>query len=186
MEIWQLDNGLKVVMEPMAHLRSVAVGLWVAAGPSMRPSRARHLHYIEHMLFKGTQRRSARDLAIEMDAIGGNVNAFTSKECTCYHARVVDDQLERALSMLTDMLLHAKLDPADMEREKGVVLEEISMTEDTPEDLVQDLLSEAYFGDHPLAKADPGHGAERGGLLPAGCDGIYAPALSARAHGCWR
>lgn len=153
MEIWQLDNGLKVVAEPMAHLRSVAVGLWVAAGTIYETERERGIsHYIEHMLFKGTQRRSARDLAIEMDAIGGNVNAFTSKECTCYHARVVDDQLERALSMLTDMLLHAKLDPADMEREKGVVLEEISMTEDTPEDLVQDLLSEAYFGDHPLAR----------------------------------
>lgn len=148
-----LSNGLRVIAEKIPHFRSVSVGLWIGTG-SMLETRGENglSHFIEHMLFKGTQQRSAMQVAEEMDAIGGQVNAFTSKECTCYYAKVIDEHFEKALDLLSDMLLHATFNLQDLEKERSVILEEIAMTEDTPEDLVYELLSEAYFGDHALAR----------------------------------
>ena len=152
-EEFVLENGLRVVAEYIPHFPSVSVGLWIGAG-SMYETEAENglSHFVEHMLFKSTENRTTREIAVEMDAIGGQVNAFTSKECTCYYAKVIAEHLERATALLSDLLLHAQMDEAEFEKERGVILEEIAMCEDTPEDLVYDLLAEAYFGDHPLAR----------------------------------
>lgn len=152
-EEFVLSNGLRVVAEYIPHFPSVSVGLWIGAGSMYETEEENGLsHFVEHMLFKGTQSRTTKEIAVEMDAIGGQVNAFTSKECTCYYAKVIAEHLERAMDLLSDLLLHAKMDEAEFEKERGVILEEIAMCEDTPEDLVYDLLAEAYFGDHPLAR----------------------------------
>ena len=148
-----LDNGLRVIAEYIPHFPSVSVGLWIGAG-SMYETEAENglSHFVEHMLFKSTNKRTTREIAVEMDAIGGQVNAFTSKECTCYYAKVIAEHLERAMDLLSDLLLGAKLEEEEFEKERGVILEEIAMGEDTPEDLVYDLLAEAYFGEHPLSR----------------------------------
>lgn len=152
-EEFVLSNGLRVVAEYIPHFPSVSVGLWIGAGSMYETEEENGLsHFVEHMLFKGTQSRTTKEIAVEMDAIGGQVNAFTSKECTCYYAKVIAEHLELAMDLLSDLLLHAKMDEAEFEKERGVILEEIAMCEDTPEDLVYDLLAEAYFGDHPLAR----------------------------------
>ena len=148
-----LDNGLRVIAEYIPHFPSVSVGLWIGAG-SMYETEAENglSHFVEHMLFKSTTKRTTKEIAVEMDALGGQVNAFTSKECTCYYAKVIAEHLERAMDLLSDLLLGAKLEEEDFEKERGVILEEIAMGEDTPEDLVYDLLAEAYFGDHALSR----------------------------------
>ncbi len=151
-ETFTLGNGLRVIAEPIEHFRSVSVGLWIGAGSmTEKPSENGLSHFLEHMLFKGTERRSARLIAEEIDGIGGQINAFTSKECTCYYAKVMDEHLPIAMDVLSDLLLHASLDEVELEKERGVILEEIAMTEDTPEDLVHELLSLAQFGDQALA-----------------------------------
>ena len=148
-----LPNGLRIIGEHMPGYRSVAVGLWVESGSQYEtPSENGISHFIEHMLFKGTEKRSARDIAEEMDAVGGQLNAFTSKECTCFYAKVVDEHLPLAMDVISDLVLSSRLDPADIEREKGVVIEEINMAEDTPEDLVFELLMLAHYGDQPVAR----------------------------------
>ena len=148
-----LDNGVRVIAEYIPHFPSVSVGLWIGAGSIYETEEENGLsHFVEHMLFKSTQRRTTREIAVEMDAIGGQVNAFTAKECTCYYAKVIAEHLDRAMDLLTDLLLGARLDEEDFEKERGVILEEIAMCEDTPEDLVYDLLAKAYFGDHSLSR----------------------------------
>ena len=150
---FMLDNGVTIIGERIPHFRSVSIGLWVASGSQYeQPAENGVSHFIEHMLFKGTQRRSARDIAEEMDAVGGALNAFTSKECTCFYAKTVDQDLPLAMDILADIFLHSRLDEADIEREKGVVLEEIAMAEDTPEDAVHELIMLAQYGDQPLAR----------------------------------
>ena len=152
-EEFVLSNGLRVVAEYIPHFPSVSVGLWIGAGSMYETKEESGLsHFVEHMLFKSTENRTTREIAVEMDALGGQVNAFTSKECTCYYAKVIAEHLERAMSLLSDLLLHAKMDEEEFEKERDVILEEIAMGEDTPEDLVYDLLAEAYFGEHPLAR----------------------------------
>ncbi|MBQ1820900.1 MAG: insulinase family protein [Clostridia bacterium] len=142
----QLQNGTRVLMERMESVRSVALGVWVNAGSVFETDREAGIsHFIEHMLFKGTERRSASDIAAEMDAIGANLNAFTAKECTCFHVKALDEDLEKAVDMLSDIVLFSTLDPEQMEREKGVVIEEIAMTEDSPEDIVFDRAGEQLF-----------------------------------------
>ena len=142
-----LSNGMRIIGNPMKAFRSVSVGLWIDSGSVFESKdEAGISHFIEHMLFKGTQKRSARQIAEEMDAVGGNMNAFTDKECTCFYTRVVDEHLPLALDMLADMVLSSRFDPEDIKKEKGVVLEEINMCEDTPDDLVFDLLDRAHFG----------------------------------------
>ena len=154
-----LDNGLRVIAQPLSAFRSTAVGIWVRAGSVDEAAENNgYSHFIEHLLFKGTGKRTARDLAEEMDLLGGQVNAFTSKECTCYHAKVMDEQFSGALDLLSDLVIGAKFDPDDIEREKGVVLEEIAMVEDSPEDVVHDLIATATFGDNPLAQTILGPG----------------------------
>ena len=152
-EEFVLSNGLRVVAEYIPHFPSVSVGLWIGAGSMYETKEECGLsHFVEHMLFKSTENRTTKEIAVEMDALGGQVNAFTSKECTCYYAKVIAEHLPRAMNLLSDLLLHAKMDEEEFEKERGVILEEIAMCEDTPEDLVYDLLAEAYFGDHPLAR----------------------------------
>jgi len=152
-DAFTLSNGLRVVAEPIEHFRSVSVGLWVGAGSMTERSEENGLsHFLEHMLFKGTKRRSARDIAEEMDSIGGQINAFTSKECTCYYAKVMDEHLPVAMDVLSDLLLNAVLDPSELDKERGVILEEISMVEDSPEDVVHELLSSAALQGSPLAQ----------------------------------
>lgn len=152
-EEFVLSNGLRVVAEYIPHFPSVSVGLWIGAGSMYETKEENGLsHFVEHMLFKSTESRTTREIAVEMDAIGGQVNAFTSKECTCYYAKVIAEHLDRAMDLLSDLLLHARMDEEEFEKERGVILEEIAMGEDTPEDLVYDLLAEAYFGDHPLSR----------------------------------
>jgi predicted Zn-dependent peptidase len=147
-----LDNGLRVVIEEMPTCRSVAFGIWVKTGSrNETPDDNGITHFVEHMLFKGTDRYTANDIADIFDGIGGNVNAFTSKEYTCYYAKVLDDHLPQAVEVLSNMFFHSKLDPEDMVKERNVILEEISMYEDTPDDLVHDLASKAAYADHPLA-----------------------------------
>ena len=152
-ETFTLSNGLRVIAEPINHFRSVSVGLWIAAGSmTEKPSENGLSHFLEHMLFKGTQKRSARQIAEAMDEIGGQINAFTSKECTCYYAKVMDEHLPVAMDVLSDLLLGATLDGGELEKERGVILEEIAMVEDTPEDIVHDLLCEAALVGNPLSQ----------------------------------
>jgi len=148
-----LSNGLRVIVQHMSQFHSVALGVWVRSGSvDERAEENGYSHFIEHMLFKGTDHLSAADLAEQMDLLGGQVNAFTSKESTCFHAKVAGDDAENAFSLLSQLVLEAKLDPDELEREKGVVLEEISMVEDTPEDVVHDLLAKAYFTNSSLGR----------------------------------
>lgn len=141
-----LPNGLRVVGEKLTHVRSCTVGVWVKVGSMNEAPEENGLsHFIEHMVFKGTQNRSARDIAEEMDMVGGQLNAFTSKECTCYYAKVTDDELRTAVDVLADLALRPVFDERELNKERGVVLEEIAMVEDTPDDLVHELLSDAQY-----------------------------------------
>ncbi len=148
-----LPNGLRIVGEHIPYYRSVSVGLWVESG-SQYEHEGEHgvSHFIEHMLFKGTLTRSARDIAEQMDAVGGQLNAFTGKECTCFYAKVVDEHLPLAMDVIADMALNPKFDPEDIRKEKGVVIEEINMAEDTPEDLAFEMLMLAHYGDQPVSR----------------------------------
>lgn len=146
-----LPNGVRIVAESIPHVRSVALGIWIGAGSEQEtPENNGISHFIEHMLFKGTATRTARQLAESFDEIGGQVNAFTSKEMTCYYAKVLDEHFSTALEILTDMFFYSQFVPEEIEKEKKVIIEEIRMVEDTPDDLVHDLLSEASLGDHSL------------------------------------
>lgn len=148
----KLSNGLRVVMEKIPTVRSVSFGIWVKTGSRHEnPINNGVSHFIEHMLFKGTERFDAKAIAEEFDAIGGNVNAFTSKEYTCYYAKVLDEHLPIAVDVLSDMFFRSRLDGEELSKEKNVILEEISMYEDTPDDLVHDLMAKAVYGDHPFA-----------------------------------
>jgi len=148
-----LPNGLRIIGERIPHFRSVSVGLWLGAGSQFEiPSEAGVSHFLEHMVFKGTEKRSARRIAEEMDAVGGQLNAFTAKECTCFYAKVVDEHLPLAMDVIADLVTAPTFDAGELEKEKGVVIEEINMSEDTPEDLVHELLMLANFGDQPVAR----------------------------------
>ena len=152
-DLLTMPNGLRVVGERIPHFRSASVGLWIGTGSQHeRVPEAGISHFLEHMVFKGTERRSARQIAEEMDAVGGQLNAFTSKECTCFYAKTVDEHLPLAMDIVCDLATHPAFDPAELEKEKGVVLEEIAMAEDTPEDLAHELLMLAHYGDQPVAR----------------------------------
>jgi predicted Zn-dependent peptidase len=148
-----LPSGLRVLTEQLPGSRSAAVGMWVAVGSRDEPTAvAGAAHYLEHLLFKGTVRRSAAAIAQEIDAVGGELNAFTTKEHTCYHAHVLDVDLELAVDLICDVLGDALLDPADVDLERDVVLEEIAMRDDDPEDLLHDEFCAALFRGHPLGR----------------------------------
>lgn len=145
------ENGLRIVTEKIPSVRSVAIGIWVGTGSKYENRQNNGIsHFLEHMFFKGTASRSAKEIAETFDEIGGNVNAFTSKEYTCYYARVLDQHAPIALDVLSDMFFHSVFDSGELEKEKNVVIEEISMYEDTPDDLVHDLIARASYADHPL------------------------------------
>ena len=147
------DTGLRVTTERMPGVRSVALGIWVSAGSRDEPNRiAGASHFLEHLLFKGTPTRSARQIAEAFDAVGGDLNAFTAREHTCFYARVLDRDLPMAVDHLCDMLQRSVLKKADFEAERQVILEEINMHEDTPDDLVHDLFSETLWAGHPLGR----------------------------------
>lgn len=153
-----LDNGITVVSENIPTLKSAAVGIMVGAG-SMNELKGEEglTHFIEHMAFKGTQRRSAFDIASELDAVGGRLNAYTSKENTVYHAVVLDKHINVALDVLTDIFLQPALKEQDINMERGVILEEINMYEDTPDELIHDLFAEAIIKNHPAGKPTIGN-----------------------------
>ena len=147
----KLPNGLTVLSEYMPGVRSVAIGAWVRAA-SMHESRERMgvSHLLEHMVFKGTRRRSARDIALSLECLGGSLDAYTSREHTVYQARVLDEHLEVAVDVIGDLVFEPVLRSADLALERNVVIEEIGMVEDTPDDLVFELHNEAVWGSHPL------------------------------------
>lgn len=158
-------GGLRILTERMPGVRSVALGIWAGVGSrDETPRLAGASHYLEHLLFKGTRRRSARDIAEVMDAVGGETNAFTSKEYTCFYARTLDRDLPLAVDVLVDMLCCSKLASADVEAERTVILEEIGMHNDTPDDVVHDLFAEALFGGHPLGRPVLGTAASIGAM----------------------
>ena len=153
--IWRtvLPGGLRVVTEKLPAMRSAAFGIW--AGVGSRDEDVPHAgatHYLEHLLFKGTARRSALDISASMDAVGGELNAFTAKEYTCYYARVLDEDLPLAIDVLCDMVTGSLLEPRDVDAERGVILEEIAMNEDDPADLVHEAFAAQLFGDTPLGR----------------------------------
>lgn len=149
----RLDNGLRVVSESVPYVDSVSVGVWIGAGSRDEDSSHRGVsHFLEHMLFKGTERRSARQIADEMDMIGGHLNAFTDKEYTCYYAKVLSEHLDLGLDLLSDMILHSAFENEELELEKNVVLEEIKRHEDTPDDIVHDLFAETLWQKASLGK----------------------------------
>lgn len=148
-----LENGLRIIGERMPHFQSVSIGLWIGSGSQYETREENGIsHFIEHMLFKGTSKRTAKKIAEIMDAVGGQSNAFTSRECTCVYARVTKNQLPLAMDVLVDQVRNSLFSQTDMDRERGVIMEEISMAEDMPDDLVTDLIMIAQYGDQPLAR----------------------------------
>ena len=148
-----LPGGLRVVTEAMPGVRSASVGIWIGVGSvDETPSVAGASHYLEHLLFKGTRRRSALDIAAALDAVGGEFNAFTEKEHTCFYATVIDRDLPLAVDIVSDVVLDATVTTADVEVERNVVLEEIAMRDDDPSDLVHDDFATALFGDTPIGR----------------------------------
>ncbi|ATO36401.1 peptidase M16 [Geobacillus thermodenitrificans] len=144
-------NGVRIVLEQIPTVRSVAIGVWIGTGSRNETEQNNGIsHFLEHMFFKGTTTRTARDIAEAFDSIGGQVNAFTSKEYTCYYAKVLDEHAPLALEMLADMFFHSTFVEDELQKERNVVLEEIKMYEDTPDDIVHDLLGKACYANHPL------------------------------------
>ncbi len=148
-----LSNGIRVVSETLPKSRSVSIGVWVKVGSRHEPEEIGGIsHFIEHLFFKGTEKRTAKDIAIEMDSIGGEMNAFTSQETTTYYAKVVDEHLPVAIDILSDILLGSKFDPAEMEKERKVILEEIKGVEDTPDDYIHELFTNTVWADNSLGR----------------------------------
>ncbi len=149
----ELGSGVRLVTERMPSVRSVSVGFWIGSGARDEEAKvAGASHFLEHLLFKGTQRRTAAEIAGELEAVGGDLNAFTSKEYTCFYARCLDRDLPLAVDVVADMITSATVTPEDVDAERAVVLEEIRMHRDTPDDLVHSVFSEALYGSHPLGR----------------------------------
>jgi len=148
-----LSNGLVVITEQMSHVRSVAAGIWLKHGSRLEPSDLNGIsHFIEHMVFKGTERRTAEDIAREADRIGGMLDAFTSKEHVCFNTRIIDEHLPAAFDILADLVLEPQFAEEEITREKSVIFEEIKMAQDNPEDLVHELFSENFWYKQALGK----------------------------------
>jgi len=148
-----LSNGLTVITEQMQHIRSVSIGIWVKTGSRDEDPQWNGIsHFVEHMVFKGTKHRSAEDIARQVDSIGGNMDAFTAKECICFNVKVLDEHLPIAMDVLSDLVLHPVFAAPDISRERGVILEEIKMDEDSPDYLVHEIFTQNFWKDHPLGK----------------------------------
>ena len=153
-EITTLGNGLRVISEHMPRLQTASLGVWVDVGTRYEPAEVNGVaHLLEHMAFKGTERRSARAIAEEIERVGGSLNAYTSREHTAYYARILAGDVELAADILADILQYSSFDPAELEKERHVVLQEIGQVKDTPDDLVFDLLQEASYPDQPMGRA---------------------------------
>jgi len=148
-----LPNGIRVITETMPQVRTAALGIWIGTGSRYEEARLHGIsHFLEHLLFKGTHTRSALDIAHAVDAIGGQMNAFTDKELTCLYVKVLADHLPQVLELMADMLLRSALDPDALERERQVIIEEIKMYEDSPDELVQDIFSQTIWNGHALGR----------------------------------
>ena len=149
----ELPNGVVIVTEKMPHVRSASVGIWLGTGSrAEEPERNGIAHFIEHMVFKGTRKRTAEEIAQSVDSVGGMLDAFTAKEMTCFNAKVLDEHLPVAVDVLSDLVLHPRFDDADIAKEKQVVLEEIKMEEDNPEYLIHELFTQNFWRGHPLGQ----------------------------------
>lgn len=148
-----LPNGLSVITEEMKHIRSVSIGIWVKTGSRDEDKQWNGIsHFVEHMVFKGTQHRSAEAIARQVDSIGGNLDAFTAKECVSFSIKILDEHLPIALDVLSDLVLNPIFDEQDITRERGVILEEIKMDEDNPDYLVHEIFTQNFWKDHPLGR----------------------------------
>src|SRR5437899_7803238 len=148
-----LPNGLTVITEEIQHIRSISVGIWIKSGSRDEDLQWNGIsHFIEHMVFKGTKHRSAEDIARQVDSIGGNMDAFTAKEMVCFNTKVLDEHLPIAMDVLSDLVLNPMFREEDIEKEKGVILEEIKMDADSPDYLVHEIFSSNFWKDHPLGK----------------------------------
>lgn len=146
-----LENGVTIVTESSPSFYSASIGIWVENGArNETPENNGISHFIEHMLFKGTKKRNAHDIAMEIDSVGGTINAFTSEESTCYYVRVLEEHVDRATDVLSDIFLNSLFDESELEKEKEVILQEIKMVEDTPDDHIHELFGEIFWGRHPL------------------------------------
>ncbi len=146
-------NRLVLITEPMRNLRSVALGVWMKRGSRHETTEQNGIsHFIEHLLFKGTETRSAQDIALIVDSVGGQMDAFTTKEYTCFYFKVLDEHLDIAVDLLSDIVRHPKFIPEEVEKERKVIYEEIKMVEDTPDELVYDIFSESFWSNHPLGR----------------------------------
>jgi predicted Zn-dependent peptidase len=153
-----LSNGVRIITESMPHVRSAALGIWADVGSAAERSEQRGIsHAIEHMLFKGTERRSARDIAEAMDRVGGQMNAFTDKEATCYYAKVIDTHVPLAIDVLADMFLHSTFDPVELAKEQKVILEEIRMYDDSPDEMIHDLFTRTMWTGSNLGEPTIGY-----------------------------
>ncbi|MDI5977591.1 M16 family metallopeptidase [Amycolatopsis magusensis] len=169
-----LAGGLRVITEHVPASRSATVGLWVGVGSRDEPLPvAGAAHYLEHLLFKGTANRDAKQIAEEIDAVGGEFNAFTAKEHTCYYAQVLDEDLPLAVDLVTDVVFEALCTDADVDTERSVVLEEIAMRDDDAEDLLHETFVGAILGDHPLGRPVLGTEASIAGMSPSALRGFY-------------
>src|SRR3954467_10118974 len=148
-----LSNGLTILTEEMPHIRSVSIGIWIKTGSRHEdPDLNGISHFAEHMVFKGTTNRNAEQIAREVDSVGGNMDAFTAKECICFDVKVLDEHLPTALDILSDLVLNPIFEPKELVRERGVILEEIKMDEDNPDSLVHEIFTQNFWKDHPLGK----------------------------------
>jgi predicted Zn-dependent peptidase len=155
-----LDNGIRVVSEKIPAVRSAAVGIWIETGARHEIPRVSGIsHFVEHMLFKGTQTRDARAIAKTIDSVGGVLNGFTSREYTCYYAKVLGEKLPLAIDLLADMVQNSIFDPEELEKERRVILQEIGMVEDSPDELSYNLFNQTFWQDHPLGNSITGTAA---------------------------
>ena len=182
-----LPNGLIVLTERMEHLRSVAMGVWIKSGSRCEPAETNGIsHFVEHMVFKGTRSRSAQHIAREMDSIGGNLDAFTGKETICFNVKSLADHVPIALDVLADLVLNPVFASTDIERERGVILEEIKIDEDNPDVLVHELFTQNFWKDHPLGKPILGTTDTVGQARPAKALRLPRRPLPRRQHGLLR
>ena len=148
-----LQNGIRVFAENIDYAESVSLGVWVGNGSRHESTEENGMsHFIEHMVFKGTQTKSAKDIALQMDSVGGHINAFTTRECTCFYTKTLSEYTNVGMDILSDMVFSPLLDEHDMDLERKVILEEIAMYEDSPEDVAYDVFSEAVWGDTPMGR----------------------------------
>ena len=146
-----LENGLTIIGEEIPYVKSISLGVWINAGSRIEDEEISGVsHFIEHMLFKGTRNRTSKQIASEIDNLGGQINAFTSKECTCYYVKLLDSHIDIGIDVLSDMLLNSKFSESDIDKERSVIIEELKMYEDSPEDLAYDLLTEHIYKEDPL------------------------------------